>query len=140
MLTRACWSCFIRHRYKIALADGGGLYQTSPGVWKSKGKRQRVHAVRMADGESQQIQVRLLLESAEVASDSYNEPAKYAALQERLKKAPQNITLNTAGWAAQQHQLPAGGSSLAGHSGPGYVRSGHLFAANRAAAAGAERE
>ena len=41
------------HRYKIALAGGEGLYQSAPGVWKSKGKRQRVHEVRVVSSEEE---------------------------------------------------------------------------------------
>jgi nitrite reductase/ring-hydroxylating ferredoxin subunit len=129
------------HSYKISLADGEGLYQTSPGVWKSKGRRQRVHAVRavQVEGGKVQLQVRLLTSGDEVASDSYNEPAKYRALQERLNRAPQTVTLNTAAWQQQQQQqpyrpVPYSGSAAGPSGGPGYVRSGHLFAANRAAA------
>jgi nitrite reductase/ring-hydroxylating ferredoxin subunit len=137
------------HSYRIGLADGAGLYQQTPGQWKSKGIRQRVHAVRVVpltagDGSTAalQLQVRLLTAGGEVASDEYNAPAKYRALQERLQRAPQNLTLNTASWKPPQqqphpylqHHHPPG-ALLGGAAPQGYVRSGHVFAANRANAA-----
>ena len=137
------------HSYRIGLADGAGLYQQTPGQWKSKGIRQRVHAVRavpLAAGDGStatlQLQVLLLTAGGEVASDEYNAPAKYRALQERLQRAPQNLTLNTASWKPPQQQphpylQQPPGALLGGATPPGYVRSGHIFAANRANAAAA---
>jgi len=143
------------HRYHIGLEDGEGLYQVSPGVWKSKGARQRVHRIkwvrRAAGSEAATdlqpsnasdtdsdivIFVRLNNDPAPLASDSYNDPAKYRALQERLGK--QRAQGGPAGGVNPhpylQPYLHLAGGTGTGTAPNGYQRSGHVFAGNRAAA------
>lgn len=134
------------HRYKISLAAGEGLYQAAPGAWKSKGVRQRTHAVRWAEA-ADEVQVRLDTTPGDCPSDEYNAPDRYAALQTRLAKATHEVAIDTSNWWSSP---PVGVRAGAGTSGPGlprssagplgappagYQRSGHLFAANRASAA-----
>lgn len=140
------------HRYKITLQTGEGVYQAAPGQWKSKGVRQRTHRVSLlaapaSEGGESEISVRVQLDSSEedIASDSYNEPSRYRALQERMNKQPTTISMNTSSWNPQQQNqggvggagggAGGGGGSGSGVPGPGgYKRSGEVFAANRAAA------
>lgn len=121
------------HKYKIDLAAGEGLYQSAPGVWTSKGRRQRTHSVRVDDATGDVlVQLEEVTEETELTSDNYNDPERYKALQERLSKHTSNASYSSYTFNPPQHVDPPGP--------PGnYIRSGHIFAANRAAAAAARQ-
>lgn len=138
------------HRYKITLAGGEGLYQTAPGVWKSKGVRQRVHRLRIGDAnavaESDAEAARIALADAwlyvsldstvaSVASDDYNEPTRYRALQARLSKQNEPEPRFNPNTIERVRGGPNGAAAPSGAVPQGYIRSGAVFASNRAAGA-----
>ena len=57
------------HHYRIGLETGEGAYQVAKGVWKSKGRRQRVHDVLVLHDH---VHVRLSTEAGDrLESDVY---------------------------------------------------------------------
>ncbi|KAM4613826.1 Rieske domain-containing protein [Polymixia lowei] len=59
-----------KHKYKISLAEGEGIYKASnqPVVWYSKGVKQRVHTVTETNGE---VYVKLSTQPHFIESDFY---------------------------------------------------------------------
>lgn len=125
------------HRYKIALEDGSGLYQATPGQWKSKGRRQRTHEVKI-DEKGENIIVKINQDTEELSSDGYNAPERYKAMQQRMGKQPSSYQYTIGGSGDEGCTGGGGGSGSRSGLPSGYQRSGHVFAANRAAAEAAK--
>lgn len=81
-----------KHKYKISLAEGEGLYSVpnptpeQPPCWKSKGIKQRVHEVTEVDGN---IYVTLSKTPGFIESDYYQTEKGRAAMKIAQEKSVQ---------------------------------------------------
>lgn len=79
-----------KHKYKISLAEGEGLYsvpnpkQDQPPCWMSKGVKQRVHKVTEVDGS---IYVTLSKTPGFIESDYYQTEKGRAAMKKAQEKS-----------------------------------------------------
>ena len=87
---RLCLTC-PWHHYRVDVETGEGLYMDLGRKWRSKGKRQRVHQVRVADGDVMEVRLSTEKEGEELPSDVYAYGFKFQQRAEHASREDETL-------------------------------------------------